>query len=319
VRVLVTGGAGYIGSVVAEELVGGGHDVVVFDNLSTGHRDAVPDGALLVEADILDRTALDRALTDHRIDAVIHMAARSQVGESVRDPALYYRNNVTGSLTLADAMLAARVHVLVFSSTAALYGEPTKQPIEENDPTRPTSPYGETKLAFELALRWYGSATPLRAMSLRYFNAVGASARSGERHDPETHLVPLVLKAAARGAPITVFGDDYATPDGTCVRDYIHVVDLARAHVLALGALAGGHASRIYNLGVGRGFSVRQVIDAARRVTGREIDVRVGARRAGDPAVLIASSARVASELGWRPAHERLDEMIASAWRLLTT
>jgi UDP-glucose 4-epimerase len=317
VRVLVTGGAGYIGSVVGEELLAAGHGVVVYDDLSKGHRDAVPEAAAFVEADLLDRPTLERTLVEHRIDAVVHMAARSLVSESVRAPAIYYRSNVIGSLTLADAMLAAGVHRLVFSSTAALYGEPAKQPIEEDDPTRPTNPYGETKLAFERALAWYSAATPLRTISLRYFNAAGASARSGERHDPESHLVPLVLRAALRGEAIAVFGNDYPTPDGTCVRDYIHVIDLARAHVLALEALAAGRPSRAYNLGGGSGASVRQVIDVARRVTGRAIAVRDAPRRPGDPAVLVASSARIQSELGWRPAHESLDDIIASAWRLL--
>jgi len=316
-RVLVTGGAGYIGAVVGEELLAGGHSVVVYDNLSSGHRDAVPAGATFVEADILDRPAVERALRDHGIEAVVHMAAKSIVGESVQKPVRYYENNVIGSLTLADAMLRCGVHALVFSSTAALYGEPAKQPIEETDPTRPANTYGETKLAFELALPWYAKATPLRSVSLRYFNAAGAGAGSGERHDPETHLVPRVLGAAITGEPIVVFGDDYPTPDGTCIRDYIHVVDLARAHVLALGALAAGRDSRVYNLGSGNGFSVRQVIDAARRVTGKEITVQIGPRRAGDPAVLIASSARIAAELGWRPLRPDLDDIIASAWRFV--
>lgn len=316
-KVLVTGGAGYIGAVVAEELLAGGHSVVVYDNLSSGHRDAVPAAAALVEADLLDRAALDRALREHGIEAVVHMAAKSIVGESVHKPARYYANNVIGSLMLVDAMLETGVHALVFSSTAALYGEPAKQPIEETDPARPASPYGETKLAFELALPWYARATPLRYMSLRYFNAAGAGAGSAERHDPETHLIPRVLRAAVAGEPIVVFGADYPTPDGTCIRDYVHVVDLARAHVLAVDALAGGHPSRVYNLGSGTGFTVSQVIDAARRVTGKDIAVEIGPRRAGDPAVLIASSARIAAELGWRPLRPSLDEIIASAWRFV--
>jgi len=247
----------------------------------------------------------------------VHMAADSLVGESVKEPAKYYRNNVLGGLSLLDAMRDAGVKVLVFSSTAAVYGEPAKQPLEETDPNQPTNPYGETKLAFEHALRWYDGAYGLRFVSLRYFNAAGATERNGERHSPETHLIPLVLQAAAgQGPEVTVFGDDYPTPDGTCVRDYIHVVDLAQAHVLALHALAKGHPSSIYNLGCGgEGYSVKQVIDCAKRVTGREIPVRMGARRPGDPAVLIASSARIMKELGWRPKHQQLDTIIESAWR----
>jgi UDP-glucose 4-epimerase len=316
-KVLVTGGAGYIGSVVAEELLRGGHQVVVYDSLYKGHRDAVPGEAIFVHADLQDAARLRHALGQHGIEAVVHMAADSLVGESVTDPARYYRNNVQAGLVLLDAMREAGARQLVFSSTAAVYGEPEKQPIEEDDPTRPTNPYGETKLAFEQALRWYDGAYGLRYVSLRYFNAAGASARSGERHDPETHLIPLVLQAAAgQRREVTLFGEDYPTRDGTCVRDYIHVVDLAQAHVLALEALAGrGHPSRIYNLGCGgEGYSVREVIEVAQKVTGREIPLRVGPRRPGDPAVLIASSERISRELGWRPAQQDLGAIIGSAW-----
>lgn len=314
-RVLVTGGAGYIGSVVAEEMVADGHQVVVFDNLGKGHRGAVPARAVFVEGDLLDGEALRRALPEHQIEAVVHLAAESQVGESVTNPAKYYRANVEGGLSLLNAMRDCGVDRLVFSSTAAVYGEPAKQPIAESDPTVPTNPYGQTKLAFEQALPWYGAAYGLRYASLRYFNAAGASAAHGEDHSPESHLIPLVLQAAAgRRSEVTVFGDDYPTPDGTCIRDYIHVVDLARAHILALAALS--ERPLAYNLGCGgQGYSVRQVIDTAQAVTGREIPVRIGARRAGDPAVLVASSARIQRELGWAPRYQDLGAIIASAWQ----
>ncbi|MFY0525629.1 UDP-glucose 4-epimerase GalE [Archangium gephyra] len=316
-RVMVTGGAGYIGSVVTEELLRGGDQAVVYDSLYKGHREAVVEGATFVKGDLLDTHFLRETLAQHKIEAVVHMAADSLVGESVKVPAKYYRNNVLGGLSLLDAMRESDVKYLVFSSTAAVYGEPAKQPIEESDPTQPTNPYGETKLAFERALRWYDAAHGLKYVSLRYFNAAGATERSGERHDPETHLIPIVLQAAAGQRPdVTVFGDDYPTPDGTCVRDYIHVVDLAQAHILALHALAKGHPSSIYNLGCGgEGYSVKQVIDCARRVTGKEIPVTKGPRRAGDPAVLIASSGRITRELGWKPTQQKLDAIVESAWR----
>ena len=313
----MTGGAGYIGSVVTEELLRGGDQALVYDSLYKGHREAVVEGATFVKGDLLDTTFLRETLIQHKIEAVVHMAADSLVGESVKSPAKYYRNNVLGGLSLLDAMRDSDVKYLVFSSTAAVYGEPAKQPIEESDPTQPTNPYGETKLAFERALRWYDAAHGLKYVSLRYFNAAGATERSGERHDPETHLIPIVLQAAAGQRPdVTVFGDDYPTPDGTCVRDYIHVVDLAQAHILALHALAKGHPSSIYNLGCGgEGYSVKQVIDCARRVTGKEIPVTKGPRRAGDPAVLIASSGRITRELGWKPTQQKLDAIVESAWR----
>lgn len=318
-RVLVTGGAGYIGSVVAEQLVARGDRVVVYDNLLTGHRRALPPGARLVEGDIGDVPTLRRALREEGIDAVVHMAAVSLVGASVKDPAAYYRNNVTAGLAMLDAMLAEGVRRIVFSSSASVYGEPLRQPVQEDDPTRPTSPYGATKLAFEDILRWYDGAYGLRSASLRYFNAAGASARAGEDHEPETHLVPkLLLLAVGRGEPIVVYGRDYPTRDGTCVRDYVHVLDLADAHVAALDALREGGGSGAYNLGCGGdGYSVQEVIDVARAVTGHPIPVTVGARRSGDPAVLVASSGRIRAELGWRPRHQDLGEIIGSAWRWL--
>ncbi len=316
-RVLVTGGAGYIGSVVTEELVRDGHEPVVYDNLAKGHRGAVVLGAEFVEGDISDRAALLDTFTRFPVEAVIHMAAYSLVGESVHKPGLYYRNNVSAGIELLDAMYEAGVQKIVFSSSAATYGEPARQPIEETDPTDPTNPYGETKLAFERAMAWYEGAHGLHYASLRYFNAAGATRRCGEIHDPETHLVPVVLDAArGRRGDVEIYGTDYPTPDGTCIRDYIHVVDLARAHILALGIL--GERSATYNLGCGgEGYSVRQVIDIAREVTGREIPVRVGPRRAGDPAVLVASSGRIRRELGWSPQYQDLREIVRSAWEFL--
>jgi UDP-glucose 4-epimerase len=316
-RVLVTGGAGYVGSGVVEELIRVGHSAIVYDSLYKGHREAVHPEAEFVHADLFDAAPLRGALG--KTDAVIHMAADALVGESVREPAKYYRNNVVAGLALLDSMRERGVRSLVFSSSAAVYGQAAKQPIEEGDPKAPTNPYGETKLAFENALRWYSSAYGLRSISLRYFNAAGATARCRERHDPETHLIPLVLQAALGRIPaVTVFGTDYPTPDGTCIRDYIHVSDLASAHVLALEALASGHAGGAYNLGCGgAGFSVKQVIDVARAVCAREIPVRVGPRRAGDPAVLVASPERIIRELGWHPRLQGLGEIVRSAWEPL--
>jgi UDP-glucose 4-epimerase len=316
-RVLVTGGAGYIGSVVVEELLRAGHAVVVLDNLSRGHADAVAGEARLVIADLRDGAAVRSTLRSAAIEAVVHMAADSLVGESVAAPAKYYENNVVAGLTLLGAMAECGVRRLVFSSTAAVYGEPERQPIVETDRTCPTNPYGATKLAVEQAFPWYARAYGLRATSLRYFNAAGASERCGERHDPETHLIPLVLQAAADPArEVKIFGDDYPTPDGTCVRDYIHVVDLARAHVLALAAI--DTTCGAYNLGCGgAGHSVRAVIEAARAATGRDIRVTVGPRRPGDPAVLVASSTRIQSDLGWRPRLGALEQIVGSAWRFM--
>ena len=319
-RVMVTGGAGYIGSVVAQELLNGGHTVVVYDNLSKGHVDAVPPGAILVAADLRERARLCAALDDHEIEAVVHLAASSLVGESMHEPGKYYRENLVAGIDLLDAMREAKVNVLIFSSTAAVYGEPSKQPIEEGDALAPTNPYGETKLAFERALHWYEHAHGFRHLSLRYFNAAGASGGLGERHDPETHLIPIALQAAVgQRAEVAIFGDDYMTRDGTCVRDYIHVADLARAHVLGLEALhAGGALSRAYNLGCGgEGYSVREVIDTVAHVTGRRVPIRVTSRRAGDPAVLVASSERIRRDLHWKPQQQDLEAIVDSAWRFM--
>ena len=315
-RVAVTGGAGYIGSVVVEELTAEGHEVLVIDNLSKGHRDAVLEPAEFVEADLLDAARVTAALRDFGAAAVVHMAAYSLVAESVSEPLKYYRNNVTAGLALLEAMRAAEIPRIVFSSTAAVYGEPAKQPIEEADPRLPTNPYGETKLAFERALRRYATAHGTSSISLRYFNAAGATRRCGERHSPETHLIPLVLDAAAGRLPrVTVFGDNYDTKDGTCVRDYVHVSDLARAHVLALQPLSQPRLCEAYNLGCGgAGYSVREVIDTAERVTGRRIPVEIAPRRPGDPAMLVASSELIRKDLGWIPRFQDLETIVASAW-----
>ncbi len=314
-KILVTGGAGYIGSVVTEELVKDNHEVVVYDSLYKGHRQAVVSDADFVQADLLDSDTLRNTLREYQIEAVIHLAAYSLVGESVQNPAKYYRNNLVAGLTLLDAMHECDVRRIVFSSTAAVYGEPEKQPIEENDLTNPTNTYGETKLAFEHAMRWYETAYGLHYASLRYFNAAGATEQCGEHHAPETHLIPIVLQAVNRQrSHVEIYGDDYPTRDGTCVRDYIHVVDLARAHILALDIL--NERSSIYNLGCGGdGYTVREVIDVARQVTGRECEVKTGERRAGDPAVLIASSNKIKRELGWSPERQNLRLIIESAWK----
>jgi UDP-glucose 4-epimerase len=316
-RVLVTGGAGYIGSVVNEELLQAGHQVVVYDNLYNGHAGAVAPGAPLVRGDLADRGTLTQTLRQHGIEAVVHMAADCLVGESVVDPGKYYRNNLIAGLILLDSMRECGVAQIVFSSTAAVYGEPAKQPIEESDPLCPVNPYGETKLAFEHALHWYSSAYGLRYATLRYFNAAGASAEHGEWHSPETHLIPLVLQTAIGKQPVLeIYGEDYQTKDGTCLRDYIHVSDLATAHVLALKALKSGDIrNRIYNLGCGgEGYTVSQVIDVARKVTGRRIPVKAVKRRPGDPAMLVASSEKIRRELGWNPKFQDLSKIVGSAW-----
>jgi len=318
-NVLVTGGAGYIGSVVASELVRAGHNVTALDNLSRGHRDAIPQAAKFVAADLGDNSAVDSVLADGQFEAVMHFAASIEAGESMKFPERFFRNNTANTLNLLECMLRAGVRRIVFSSTAALYGEPQSTPIRETDPLQPTNAYGESKLLVERMLSWFHRVHGLRYASLRYFNAAGATSRLGEAHDPETHLIPLILQVAQGKRPsISVFGSDYATPDGTCIRDYIHVTDLAQAHLLALQALKD-RDQLIYNLGNGRGFSVREVIEVSRRVTGHPIPVVEAPRRTGDPAVLVASSEKVQRELNWRPQHPELDSIISSAWNWVSS
>ncbi|MCF2526194.1 UDP-glucose 4-epimerase GalE [Yinghuangia soli] len=313
-RLLVTGGAGYIGSVTAAMLLEAGHTVTVLDDLSTGHRDAIPGGAEFVQADV---TEAGQVLSRDRYDGVLHFAARSLVGDSVVDPAEYWRINVGGSLALLDALRENEVPRFVFSSTAATYGDPVTSPILETAETRPTNPYGASKLAVDNMISSYAHAYGLAAVSLRYFNVAGAYQGFGERHVRETHLIPLVLQVA-QGVreQIAVYGTDWPTPDGTCIRDYIHVADLARAHLLALDAATAGR-HEICNLGNGVGFSVREVIEAARAVTGHAIPEAAAERRAGDPAVLVASADRARELLGWKPEHPGLDRMIGDAWELV--
>jgi UDP-glucose-4-epimerase GalE len=317
-QILVTGGAGYVGSVSVERLVEAGHDVVVLDDLSTGHAESVAAGARFVQGSYADPSTLGDALRAHGTEAVLHCGARSLVGESVTDPAGYYQANVVGGLSLLDTMRAAGVRRIVLSSTAAVYGIPDAVPIAEDAAVRPINPYGETKRSLEAAIAWHGRAYGLRSVCLRYFNVAGATLRNGEDHEPETHLIPNVLRAARDGDPVTIFGDDYATPDGTCIRDYIHVADLAEAHLRALEATALDDPRTdeplICNLGNGDGYSVRQVLDAAERVVGSSIPHVVGPRRHGDPPALVASAALAGQVLGWSPARPRLDEMVGSAW-----
>jgi len=319
-KVFVTGGAGYIGSVVVAQLVAAGHDVIVYDNLSKGHREAVAPSAQFVLGDVGDRAALEAAFDRHRPEAVMHFAAWIEAGESMREPERFFRNNTANALTLLETMHSRHVRRLVFSSTAAVYGDPERIPIDESDSLRPTNAYGESKLMVEQMLAWFHRVHGLSYASLRYFNAAGATAALGEHHDPETHLIPIVLQVArGRRAYISVFGDDYPTPDGSCVRDYIHIADLASAHLLALESLYSRTepAKLIYNLGNGRGFSVKEVVEAARRVTGHAIPAKVEGRRAGDPATLVASSAKISAELHWKPQISDLEQIIRSAWEYL--
>ena len=311
-KVLVTGGAGYIGSVVASQLVRAGHETVVLDDLSRGHARAVPEGARLVRGNLLDADFVRETLSEG-FEGVLHFAALSLVGESMQRPELYYRNNVCGTLNLLDAMRESGAGKLVFSSTAAVYGEPDEVPIEETAPTLPTNPYGSSKLAVDRLIGAVAEASGLAATSLRYFNVAGAGGDFGEDHNPETHLIPLVLRAAEQGSSVKVFGTDYPTRDGTAVRDYIHVEDLGRAHLLALEA-AGLGEHRVYNLGNGAGFTVREVVEAARSVTGARIDAEEAPRRAGDPPALVASSQKIQADLGWRPEKPGLETMISDAW-----
>ena len=313
-NVLVVGGAGYIGSVVAAVLIDAGHSVTVFDNMSRGHIEAVPAAARLITGDLEDRPALERLFATGSFDSVLHFAALIEAGESMKVPERYFRNNTANTLNLLEAMLNHGVGRLVFSSTAALYGNPVRVPIEEDDALAPTNAYGESKLLVEKMLSWFHQCRGLRYASLRYFNAAGAAGERGENHQPESHLIPRVLQVAlGRSERVSIFGTDYPTPDGTCVRDYIHILDLASAHLAALDALAS-RDRLVYNLGNGQGFSIREVIEVARRVTGHPIPAVETARRPGDPAILVASSARIQRELGWRPQYASLEAIIASAW-----
>lgn len=316
-KVLVTGGAGYIGGTVSEELLKAGHQVVVYDNLCHGHRSMLPKNAAFVEGDLADRGLLEQTLRDDKFDGVMHFAALIEAGESMKHPEQYFRNNSATTLTLLEAMLATGVKRLVFSSTAALYGEPESTPIFEDAPLRPTNAYGESKLLVEQMLRWFYQVHGFSCASLRYFNVAGAVPGRGEAHEPESHLIPLILDVAlGRRASIKVFGEDYPTPDGTAIRDYIHVLDLARAHQLALAALLSGDQPQrlIYNIGNGVGFSVREIIESVRRVTGHPIPVVDEPRRPGDPAILIASSEKIMRELGWKPEYDKIDDIVKSAW-----
>lgn len=315
--ILVTGGAGYIGSHTVAELLDANEDVVIADNLQKGHRSAVLGGKFY-KGDLRDDTFLEKVFTENDIEAVIHFAADSLVGESVSDPLKYYNNNMASTLKLLTKMRDKGVRHIVFSSTAATYGEPENIPILESDRTLPTNPYGETKLSVEKALKWSDNAYGIKYVSLRYFNAAGAhiSGKIGEDHKPETHLIPIILQAAlGKRDCITIFGKDYNTPDGTCVRDYIHVSDLAQAHILALARLRGTGESAIYNLGNGRGFSNKEVLELAREVTGIDIKSVYGAKRAGDPATLVASSEKIRDELGWKPRFNDLRTIISTAWK----
>ena len=310
-KILVAGGAGYIGSVCTEYLLDRGHEVVVFDALINGHRAAVDPRAVFVEGNLADAAAIGRAMAEHRPEGVIHFAAFIEVGESMRDPGKYLRNNVANGLNLLDACVAQKVRKVVFSSTAAVYGMPEQVPIPESESTKPINAYGESKLMFERVLHWYREIFGLNFVALRYFNAAGASKRFGEDHNPESHLIPLVMQAAeGRRASIKVFGTDYDTPDGTCIRDYVHVLDLAQAHLLALESGVTG----AFNLGSGNGHSVREVIDAVRAVTGREFKVEEVERRPGDPARLVSDSAAARKVLGWRPQFDDIRETMRSAW-----
>ena len=310
-KVFITGGAGYIGSVCSELLLNEGHEVAIFDNLIEGHRRAVDSRAQFIQGDLADRDQIERALSNTRPDAVMHFAAYALVPESMRDPSKYFRNNVSNGLNLLDAMLTTGVQRIIFSSTCALFGPPDRVPIDETAPARPANPYGESKLAFEKILRWYDQVHGLKFVCLRYFNAAGATEDLGEDHRPETHLIPNVLKVALGQRPsLEIYGTDYETPDGTCIRDYIHIVDLAHAHILALGATASG----FYNLGTGGGSSVKEVIAACRKITGRQIDTIEKPRRPGDPPRLIASSEKIKKELGWQPQFQSLDVIIETAW-----
>ena len=313
-KILVTGGAGYIGSVVVEQLIVANESVVVFDNLSQGHRAPVHPEAVFVQGDLADRKAIDAALSEHRPDAVMHFASKTLVGESMQKPFLYLGDNVTNGLNLLQSMVEHGVKRIILSSTANLFDQPERIPIDESERIVPGSPYGESKFILERMLHWLDRICGMRFACLRYFNAAGATFTHGEDHDPELHIIPLVLQVAlGKREKVSIFGDDYPTRDGTCVRDYIHVIDLAQAHILALGALDRG--SRFYNLGNGEGFTVKEVIDTARQITGRTIRADAAPRRGGDPAVLVAASNKIRNELGWAPRFPHVREIIESAWQ----
>jgi UDP-glucose 4-epimerase len=314
-NVLVTGGAGFVGSVCCAELLRLGHAVTIVDDLSTGWRDAVPAGAAFFQLDIGNQSAMQSLVSHIRFDAVFHFAAKALIPESVSNPGMFFQHNVASGINMLEVLRGAGVRNFVFSSSAAVYGTPERVPIEEDDPKKPVNSYGETKLMFERALDWYARAYGWSVTALRYFNASGATAELGERHDPETHIIPLLLQAATGERRIfNIYGDEYDTPDGTCLRDYVHVLDIAKAHICALQKL-NHPGMRAYNIGLGRSYSVREVCSAASEVTGRTIPVRISARREGDPAVLCASPQRIMRELGWSPEHSSLHEIIESAWQ----
>lgn len=311
-KILVTGGAGYIGSVASELLLDSGHEVVVFDNLERGHRSAVDERAGFIEGDLRDRDSIANAMKESAPDAVMHFAAYALVPESMESPEIYFRNNMVGGINLAEAMLDAGVKKIVFSSTCATYGQPETMPISENLPQKPTNPYGDSKLSFEMVLNWYNKLHDVQAVYLRYFNACGATDKFGEDHDPETHIIPIVLQAAmGKRKKVYVYGEDYDTPDGSCVRDYIHIVDLAQAHILAVESDFSGP----FNLGNGSGYSVKQVIETARSVTGCKITAEIADRRPGDPDILVACADKARDVLGWVPKMPELHDIIESAWK----
>ena len=314
-NVLVTGGAGYVGSVCCAELLRQGHSVTVVDDLSTGYRDAVPSGAAFFQVDIGNQSAMQSLVSNIRFDAVFHFAAKALVPESVSNPGIFFQKNVASGIVMLEVLRAAGIRNFVFSSSAAVYGRPERVPVDEEDPKHPVNSYGETKLMFERALEWYARAYGWSVTALRYFNASGATAELGERHDPETHIIPLLLQTAAGERKVfNIYGDEYDTPDGTCVRDYVHVLDIASAHICAMQRL-NEPGMRAYNIGLGRSYSVREVCTAAAEITGRPIPLRISARREGDPPVLCASPQRIMRELNWKPEHSSLHEIIESAWR----
>lgn len=313
-NILVTGGAGYVGSVVVEKLLQQGYQVIVLDNLQQGHKEAVLPEAKLIIADICDTQALDQVFRSYQIDAVMHMAAETVIEYSITDPKRYFHNNIVGGINLLDIMLKYKVDKFIFSSSAAIYGEPQSTPVEENHPKLPVNSYGESKLMFEHILEWYGRAYGFKYVSLRYFNAAGATELLGEDHRPETHLIPNILKVALdKSNPVSILGTDYPTEDGSCIRDYVHVIDIAQAHILALEKI-DGLKGRAYNLGNGEGYSVLKVVEVAQKVVGAEIPIKISPKRAGDPVALVASSRRAKEEFGWRPKFPQPETIIESAW-----